>query len=673
MQVNEGSIGRHQLQEVRPFSYHRRGNRKEKKGEGQHAQYWEPSTNRLQELREVNLQELQEADLQEVREVQLEEAQESEPVKVRSEEKGQLADLQELQEADVQEVEQVLLQEVEPVASLQEVVQLPWLAGLTRSRKVGNSLGQEEERLLLQEVKPVYKGTSQRRTPPSLASKSHPSLVASRGIGNGSTLPKRRLISKLDKKRFEEKPESKSRTVKRQSLKTNSEKEEEVAGEVFTVRKLKTQFIPAEAAHSEKANPRFPSRAVKRSYSSAPTRVNHFQRVRPVSRGSGAGERPNGSGVGFSLPGRAEDDYQSLLTPNIAPRKIPQRYQDIPNGVKSKSESYSFEKGEGGTQIIITLTNSPNIRLWQASSPDSKGNPPPSAGSSYTEKEEVDLDENEDFDVGPVIAAVTAEEEEEQRRVPDRQFSPPREEQRKGNYTKVSVRGSVSAGSPPSPQGPPRVRLYDHPHSDHHRPGECDDGHDAHHHHEYDHRYRNSMPRPVIAAVTAELEEPEDTGPAPPSPPPPGPPSPPPTQRPRPISTARPVPVIPAVVGPTYKPPTSYLPPSRPAPPPGRPRPSYKRPKPTNTGLGASYSPPTGNRPSSASTQHFTPVANPSEVANPSSPANSLASSNHYHIHVTSPRQLTQVLSTWYCLCNTQNCQLLFPDLSINVKAELLF
>ena len=132
----EGNEGEDQLQELSPVSFHQGSDSQEKKNEAQHARYWEPATNQLQELREVNLQEIQEANLQEVREVRLKEAQEPEPVKVRPEEKGQLKDLLELQEGNVQEVEQVLLQEVEPVVSLQEVVELPWLAGLTRSRKV---------------------------------------------------------------------------------------------------------------------------------------------------------------------------------------------------------------------------------------------------------------------------------------------------------------------------------------------------------------------------------------------------------------------------------------------------------------------------------------------------------------------------------------------------------
>ena len=602
---NESTISR-QLEEIRLVPHQRSGSSQEKTREHQQLKL---SGNQLQDLREPNLQEVEEAVLQEVQEVHLyKEVQEPEE-KVYS---------NDFEEKGIEEVEQVLLQEVEPVASLQEVVQLPWLAGLTRSRKVVDKLGQEGG-ILLQEVKPVYKGAS----PLAVVRKSKPSLFGKRGVRIASNLPNR----KLHKKRLEQ--SSKSRTVKRQSLKSNSEKdnnEEVVPGEVFTVKKLETKFIPA-ADTKQRQNPRFPSRAVKRSFSST---VDHFQRVRPVFP---AGERLKSLDLANSLARLAEDDYKSLLTPNAASGKIPLRYKS--NHVESESPGY--EAGKGGTQIIITLTNSPSIRLWQATNPDNSGSPP--VVSIYPEKEKVD--ESEDFDVGPVIAAVTAEEDE--RRVPSRQNAqaPKSQKSRDGSYTKVSVRGSGSSGSltlprgPPSPPprrvppSPPRVRLYDHPHSDHHRPGECDDAHDAHHHHSDDHRYRNSMPRPVIAAVTAELEEPEDAGPAPPSPPPPGPPAPPPTQRP--IATERPV--LPSVVGPTYGPPTSYLPPPRPAPPP---RPTYQRPKPTTTALGSSYGPP--NRPSPAA------ASPPLTQSNPSSPSNSLASSNHYHIHVTSPRQLTQVL-----------------------------
>ena len=525
-------------------------------------------------------------------------------------------------EVKAQEAEQVVFQEVEPVASLQEVVELPWLAGLVKSKKVG-----VEEELLLQEVKPVYKGGSQRRRRPTIAKKRHSSLFAGKRDPSREKLPKRKLSGKSHKQLLEEQPSGKSRTVKRQSSKANGgtdkAEQEEVAGEVFTVRKLETRFIPSGSKYSrtsllegEETKSRSKSRAVKRSYSA--TQFNQFQQVRPVYRD------PEEKKLGTSLSQRdIGRDYQSLVTKD----KI-LRNQDVQRSVKS--ESFKLEEGEG-TKIIITLTNSPHIQLWQQS-PHGGGEPSHYVGSSYHEVEE----EEEEFEVGPVIAAVTAEEE---RKVPDHHLAPPAgQDARKGSYTRVSMRGSRPSSRASLPQGPPtqsptrvapaspRVRLYDHPHSDHHRPGECDHLHDAHHRHSDDHRYRTSMPRPVIAAVTAELEDPEEQ--SAPSPPPPGPPAPPPTQRPRPTPSERPTP---SVVTTSYRPPSSYLPASRPVPPLARPRPSYNR----------------------------------SNSSNPSSPSNSVATSNHYHIHVTNPRQLTQVERSSYI------CQLFYTTTLLRPRDKI--
>ena len=572
------------------------------------------------QTRKLHLQEVEEVSLQEVGEVHLykypdpsnrpsllDENKQQESAKSNIETHLRT----DLREVKAQEAKQVVFQEVEPVASLQEVVELPWLTGLVKSKKIG-----VEEELLLQEVKPVYKGGSQRRRRPTITKKRQPSLFAGKRDPSPEKLPKRKLSGKSQKQLLEDQPSGKSRTVKRQSSKANGgtdkEEEEEVAGEVFTVKKLETRFIPSgfktkysrtSSLEGEETKSRSKSRAVKRSYSA--TQFNQFQQVRPVYRDPG--EKNLGTSLSQRDIGR---DYQSLVTKD----KI-LRNQDVQRSVKS--ESFKLEEGEG-TKIIITLTNSPHIQLWQQS-PHGGGEPSHYVGSSYHEVEE-------EFEVGPVIAAVTAEEE---RKVPDHHLAPPAggQDARKGSYTRVSMRGSRPRGRASLPQGPPtqsptraapaspRVRLYDHPHSDHHRPGECDHLHDAHHRHSDDHRYRTSMPRPVIAAVTAELEDPEEQ--SAPSPPPPGPPAPPPTQRPRPTPSERPTP---SVVTTSYRPPSSYLPASRPVPPLARPRPSY----------------------------------NKSNLSNPSSPSNSVATSNHYHIHVTNPRQLTQVVRLPYI------CQLLY-------------
>ena len=138
--IGQDNRRRQVLQEVWQVSQPKSGANQDKVKSSEQGQFWETTKLHLQEVEEASLQEVGEVHLYKYpdpipsnRPSLLDENKQQESAKSNIETHLQT----DSREVKVQEAEQVVFQEVEPVASLQEVVELPWLTGLVKSKEVG--------------------------------------------------------------------------------------------------------------------------------------------------------------------------------------------------------------------------------------------------------------------------------------------------------------------------------------------------------------------------------------------------------------------------------------------------------------------------------------------------------------------------------------------------------